>query len=170
MIFYRFFAIRYFNSVMLGTGRCRRQRRWGLCEQRSCSRGSPCGSCSSRGNGLKGKEEIQGKGKKINILGLYALTSLGCRDGIMKERGTQREAGGRKQSPCFLAAELQHAPKITCPVPESHDGELDIPRDPAGRRRQALPKGTLILSRKSSTFIMLKPERSSPSGKQQESE
>lgn len=84
--------------------------------------------------------------------------------------GIWREAGGRQQSLCFLAAELQHAPKLTSPVPKSHHGELDIPRDPAGRRRQALPKATLILSRKSPTFILMKAERSPPSGKQSQSE
>lgn len=77
---------------------------------------------------------------KINVPGLYVITSLGCRDGDARERGIWREAGGRRQSLCFLAAELQHAPKLTSPVPKSHHGELDIPRDPAGRRSRRFPK------------------------------
>lgn len=91
---------------------------------------------------------------KINILRVQ-LTSLGCRDGNRKERGTGGEQGKAAKSvvpPCRAAAH----PKNNFPVPKWR------------RRRQALPKATLILSRKSPSFIVLKPELPPSSGKQQE--
>lgn len=92
---------------------------------------------------------------KINILGMQ-LTSLGCRDGNGRERGIGGGQGKAARSVVPLCRAAAH-PKNNFPVPTS-------------RRRQAPPTATLILSRKSPSFILLKPELSPSSGKQQESE
>lgn len=121
-------------------------------EQRSCSRGSSCGSCSSLGTWFEGQRGNR-RHRNENKHPGDAAKQPGLQ-GWEKGKGDWRGQGKAANSvvpPCRAAAH----PKNNSPVPKS-----------GRRKRQALPKATLMLSRKSPIFILLELEPSPSSGKQ----